>query len=79
MESQVNWGSLPKEARGLVWLKTLGKNTGEVAEEIGMSPSYLSRVLTGKRSPKHVIALLMEYGAPAEIFEEGEDGSDNAA
>jgi transcriptional regulator with XRE-family HTH domain len=80
MGSEVNWAALPRDIRGVVWLRTMGKSMAEAAEEMGLSPSYLSRVLAGKRAPQHVIDLILEYGAPAGLFSgEDGDGEDSAA
>lgn len=59
-----------RQARLNGWLAERGIQKSSLAEATGVSLSYMSHILAGKRQPGHVIRRLVDLGIPADLLPE---------
>ncbi len=51
-----------------IWMLEHGYKSKDLAREIGVSPSMLTRILAGERSPRSRLDSLKRLGVPAELL-----------
>lgn len=59
-----------RHARLKSWLALHGISQKALADELGITPSMISKIIKGERAPKNRLEQLIRFGIPADLLPE---------